>query len=66
MFFSYSIRNYNARTSEIWTKDNMLKEFLVTVDGGWGGGGGCGVEGGWVRMSSVENFLKINKSEGVY
>ena len=60
MFFSYSIRNYNARTSEIWTKDNMLKEFLVTVDGGWW------VEGGGVRMSSVENFLKINKWEDVY
>ena len=40
MFFSYSIRNYNARTLEIWTKDNMwrkifgeiLKGFFVTVE----------------------------------
>ena len=39
-FFSYSIRNYNAMISEIWTKDNMwqkvlgevLKRFFVTVE----------------------------------
>ena len=39
-FFSYSIKNYSAMTSEIWTKDNMwwkilgeiLKGFFVTVE----------------------------------
>ena len=39
-FFSYSIRNYNALTSEIQTKDNLgrnflgeiLKGFFVTVE----------------------------------
>ena len=40
IFFSYSIKNYNAMTSEIRTKNNLwrnilgeiLKEFFVTVE----------------------------------
>ena len=39
-FFSYSIRNYNAMTLEIWTNDDLrqnifgeiLKGFFVTVE----------------------------------
>ena len=64
-FFSYSIRNYNAMTSEIWTKDNVtkmlgeiLKGFFVTVSKTGGGGGGG------IKISWVENFLKINKWGG--
>ena len=30
-FFSYSIRNYNAMTSKIWTKDNLWQKILVEI-----------------------------------
>ena len=73
-FFSYSVRNYNAMTSEIRTKDNLwrkileeiLKGFFVTVE--------IYKRPGWkifrnlingeceIRMSWVENFLKKNTS----
>ena len=71
-FFFYSIRNYNAMTSEIWTKDNMwqkilgeiLKRFFVTVEiyrcPGWNIGWNL-LKRVWNKMSWVESSLKINK-----
>ena len=72
-FFSYSIRYYNAMTSEIQRKDypwgkslgETLAGLFVTVDmqrsPGWNIfwdliNGGCEI-----RISWMENFLKINK-----
>ena len=72
--FSDSIRNHNAMTSEIRAKDNLwrkllgeiLKGFFVEIYRcpGWNIfqnliNGGCGI-----RMSWMENFLKINKRRG--
>ena len=30
-FFSYSIRNYNANTLLIWTKDSLWRKILVEI-----------------------------------
>ena len=74
-FFPYSIRNYNAMTSEIWTKDNMwqkilgeiLKRYFVTVKiyrrPGWNIFRNL-INGVWNENVLGENFLKINKQRG--
>ena len=68
-FISYSIRNYNAMTLEIWTKDNLWRKILGKILKGFYVMSICP---GWnifwnlinkwcgIRMSWVGNFLKID------
>ena len=72
MFFSYSVRDYNAISLEIWVKDTMwkkilgeiLKRLFVTVEiyrlPNWNVFRNA-LNGLEIKMSWVENFQKNNK-----
>ena len=74
-FFSYSVRDYNAISLEIWVKDNMwqkilgeiLKRLFVTVEiyrlPDWYVFRNV-LNGLEIKISWVENFQKINKQGG--
>ena len=55
MFFSYSIRNYNAMTSEIWTKDNLWRKILGEILKGLF----CYCQD--LKMSWLEHFRRFNR-----
>ena len=56
MFFSYSIRNFNARTSEILAKYNVTKNFRRNTKGVFSY---CRD----LKMSWLKHFPKFNKRE---
>ena len=76
IFFSYSTRNYNARTSEIRSKDNLWRKMLGVILKGFF----CycrDLKMSWlehfprflkrgcgIRMSRVKTFIKIVKQGG--